>query len=408
MKKSKILFWVLISLIGFTSCEDAKDPVINSAALTGTMTFKLNNSRYSNYVLADSTSTLDMDSLTCVQPDYGFTAAVTYTSQVSFSNTFAEGTYQNLPTTVNGEKVGINTKEMDKAMIALYGGSLPNPVVQKDVYVRLKAFISNAKTTQISDSLIVKPLYSNVIKLKITPYVLPLFPYTEVEPRVWYIVGLGDGAWNNSIAGLGKSLIPLSLTTGKKYNLSGDGEFSYTGYFKAASSFKLVRDPGSWGEQWGNAGGDGINNLHRKMSGESDPSNIKVPTDGYYTIKINSIENKATIVSESITPASFAKIGLIGAMADSNWGTDINLTAILSTNNHIWYTEYTFAADAQCKFRANNDWGTNWGPASANDGDPLYSYRGFGVNNGKNIAGKAGTYVVVLNDIDGCYYFIKK
>ncbi|MFM2292640.1 MAG: hypothetical protein RIS29_2453 [Bacteroidota bacterium] len=405
MKKSKILFWVLLGLIGLNSCTDAKDPVINEKALDGSLSFKLNQPLYSKYTLEDAISTLDMDSLTCVQPDYGFTAAVTYTTEVSFGASFAKGTYQVLPTTVNGEKVGVNVKEMDKAIIALYGGSLPNPVVEKQVYIRLKAVISSATQSQVSDSLIVKPVYSNAISLKITPYVLPLFPYTEVEPRLWYIVGL-DGVWNNSVAGLGSSLIPMGVLEGKKYNLSGDGEFKYTGYFMASKSFKLIRDVGAWAEQWGNAGGEGINNLHRKMTGESDPSNIKVPADGYYELTINSVENKATMVPVSITPSVYNKIGLIGAF--NGWSGDVDLTANASAGNHIWYTTYTFGDDSQCKLRANAEWAVNWGSGGSSDGNPAYSKMGVGVAGGKNFIQTKGTYTIILNDVDGCYYFIKK
>ena len=120
-----IVFGILLSLVLFTSCEDeAKSPVINTAALDGSLTFVLNESQYSNwtYILSDANATKEMDAITCKQPDYGFTAAVTYTTQVSFTNTFATGTFQSLPTSIKGEKVNINTKEMNKAMIALSGG----------------------------------------------------------------------------------------------------------------------------------------------------------------------------------------------------------------------------------------------------------------------------------------------
>jgi len=407
MKKINILIVVLLSIIGFTSCEDKISTVITSGALDGSMTFVLNQPVYSNmtYALLDANADLAMDSLTCVQPAYGFTAAVTYTTQVSFANTFATGTFQELPSTVNGEKVQINTKEMDKAIIALYGGSLPNPVVNKDVYIRLKAFISNATPTPLNDTLTVKSLYSNAIKINIMPYVLPLFPYTEVTPRFWFIVGL-DGVWNNSVAGLGSSLIPFGLSPGKKYNLSGDGEFIYTGYFKSSASFKLIRDVGAWAEQWGNGGSDGINNPHRKMTGEGDPSNFKVPADGYYTITINSIENKATIVAASITPTTYSAVGLIGAF--NSWGGDVALTANASANNHIWYTTFTLTADSQLKLRANGAWDVNWGTPSPNDGDPKYSAMGIAATGGKNMIETAGTYIIILNDIDGNYQFIKK
>jgi starch-binding outer membrane protein SusE/F len=402
MKKINILIVVILGLIGFTSCDDTRGPIISSAALSGNMTFKLNQPQYSNltYVLDNANADLDMDSLTCVQPAYGFTAAVTYTTQVSFSSTFAAGTFQSLATTVNGEKVRINTKEMDKAMIALYGGVLPTPLVTKDVYVRLQAFISDASTTPVSKDTIVKPIYSNSIKIKILPYVLPLFPYTEIAPRLWYIVGL-DGIWNNSVAGVGTSLIPLSISDGKKYNLSGDGEFIYTGYFKASVGFKILRNIGDWAADiWGMTGTNYVYN---------GGGNINVPADGYYKITMNSIDKTLKIVPVIITPVTFNAIGIIGAF--NSWGADVALTGNASASNHFWSTStFTLTADSQLKLRANAAWDTNWGTGgtSSGPGEAKYSFVGLGVNSGQNMIETTGTYTVMFNDIDACYFFIKK
>lgn len=399
MKRINILFIVLISIIGFTSCDDTRGPSINSKALDGSLTFKLNETRYATsiYALENANADLDMDSLTCVQPDYGFTAAVTYTTQVCFDNNFAAGSFQSLPTTINGEKVRVNTKEMDKAIIALYGGSLPTPVVEKDVYIRLKAVVSDATSKPLDSIQTVKPLYSNAIKLRILPYVLPLFPYTEVAPRLWYVIGLG-GHWDNSVAGLGSSLVPLSLSDGKKYNLNGDGEFVYTGYIKASDGFKILRNITDWGNDvWGMTGSSFVHN---------GGGNITVAADGYYKITLNSIDNKLTIVPVTITPATYTLIGLIGAF--NSWGADVALTPNTGTSNHTWYTTYTFTADSQCKLRANGAWDTNWGTAGSTDGNSLYSAMGIGVTGGKNMIETTGTYTVIFNDIDGCYFFIKK
>ena len=145
----KIILFSLLCIGGLCSCKDDQITKINTKAEDGTLSFRLNDPLYSNgtYELTDANAENNMEALTCVQPDYGFTAAVTYTTQVCFDPTFANGTYESLATTVNGEKVGINTKQMDKAIIALYGGKLPDLVVKKDVYIRLKAYISDA--TQI-------------------------------------------------------------------------------------------------------------------------------------------------------------------------------------------------------------------------------------------------------------------
>jgi hypothetical protein len=48
----------------------------------------------------------------------------------------------------------------------------------------------------------VKPLYSNIIKIKVQPYIEPLMAYTEVTPVPYYIVGLGDGADRSEHAGM--------------------------------------------------------------------------------------------------------------------------------------------------------------------------------------------------------------
>jgi len=399
------VFGILLSLVLFTACEDeAKSPVINAAAQDGTLSFVLNESQYSNwtYVLSDANASKEMDALTCKQPDYGFTAAVTYTTQVSFTNTFAAGTFQSLPTSIKGEKVSVNTKEMNKAMIALSGGVLPDPVVTKDVYVRLKAMVSEATKNPLSDTLTVKPLYSNVIKIKVQPYIEPLMPFNEVTPMPYYIVGLGDGTWNNSTAGLGKSLIPLSVVAGNKYNAQGAGEYTFTGYFQASRTFKLIRDIGSWTEQWGNKGGDGINNLINKAIAGEEPSNIKVPTDGYYTITLNSINNTLKVVASTATiPANLASMGMIGEF--NGWAADVAMSPVETKNNHVWYVTYTFSAnsasDGGCKFRANGNWDVNWGAPNF----PI----GIGTPGGKNILFKSGKYTAIFNDIDGCYYFIQ-
>ena len=231
--------------------------------------------------------------------------------------------------------------------------------------------------------------------------VLAVNPYYAVTLRPWFLIGaaIGDGAWNNSIGGLGVSLFPLSIVTGNVYNSTGDGQYTYTGYFKGGAEFKLIRDVGSWSESWGMTGTTYIHN--------GGDGNIKMTTDGYYTINLNSILNTLTIVPATAPSASFASMGMIGEFPGSAWGSDIPMVAGASTNNHIWYTTYTFTTNftppvgsGGLKFRANGNWNDhNWG-----DG---YFPAGLGVNNGTNIPFKSGKYTIILNDVDGSFYFIK-
>ena len=223
--------------------------------------------------------------------------------------------------------------------------------------------------------------------------VLAILSYTSVTPRPYYIIGMANGAWNNSKAGLGVSIYPMSVVSGDKYNLAGDGEFTYTGYFWASRGFKLIRDIGSWDEQWGGSS----NNITKPLHNDGGSSDFKVPTDGYYTITLNSITNTFSMVPASVSPTSYAKIGMIGGF--NSWGGDVNMTPCESSNNHMWYATYTFPSDTEGKFRANADWGINWG----NSTFPV----GLGTGGGPNVPIKAGTYTVLFNDISGCYYFIK-
>jgi hypothetical protein len=402
MKRYNILFIVLLGMIGFTSCEDKVDTVINSKAIDGSLSFKLNQPQYSNYVLEVANSSKDLDSLTCVQPAYGFTAAATYSTQVCANANFATGTFLTLSTSVNGEKVGINVKEINKALIAFNGGAFAEPLTFKTIYVRLKAFISDASYSTTKDSLIVKPLYSNVISLKIKPYIEPLDFYYNVTLRPWFIVGLG-GNWNNSVEGLGSSLIPLSVVNGKSYNPgTGDGTYTTTVYIKSSESFKLIRDVSAWSPSWAMTGGV------LKLNGAD---NITVSANGWYKITLNSIDNKLTVVATTAPTSTYAKIGLVGDF--EGWGGgEVLLTSNTSVGGHIWYKTHTFAADnandGGCKFRANSAWSDDWGAPGSEHRDERYRLASEGAYKGKNIAFKKGSYTIIFNDIDGSYYFIKK
>ena len=210
--------------------------------------------------------------------------------------------------------------------------------------------------------------------------------------RPYYLIGLGDNSWNNSVLGIGSSLYPMSLVMGNVYNASGDGTFMYTGYFQASRPFKLIRDIGSMQEQWGENSGVYVHN---------DPAsgNITVPSDGYYTIILNSIANTLIIISSDVQPTAYNSLGLIGDI--NSWLSDITMVPAESVNNHVWYVHYTFNANSEAnggvKFRANGIWDVNWGCAQA--------YFGVGLLDGANIPYAAGTYTILLNDLDGTYYF---
>ena len=144
-----ILIIMLVAGSLFACSDDEKGPVINPAAENGSLTFVLNQTQYADfvYVLEEGKNGLNMDALTCSQPDYGFTAAVTYSVEVSFNENMS-GAVQ-LASSVQGENISINVKEMNKAIFDLYEGEMPNPSVAREVHVRLKAVVSTATKTPL-------------------------------------------------------------------------------------------------------------------------------------------------------------------------------------------------------------------------------------------------------------------
>lgn len=400
MKKINIILLGMFAVLVMWSCQEDPIVTINPKAETGDMSFQLHQTRYSNYtyVLDEANNDLSLDALTCQQPDYGFSAAVEYFVQVSFNENMSDSV--ELETPENGELVPLNTKEMNKAIMKLYNGEMPNPTVAKDVFVRLRAIVSNATPTPLIKDPTVKPLYSNVVKLNVLPYFMEdLVSFDKAKTiKYWYIIGLGDGNWTNKPEGLGVSVIPMSVVSGNAYDSDGNGTFRYTGYIKNSQGFKLIAEIGNWTIQWGNKENQGIDSPVKDDGGSKD---FKVPEDGYYTITLNSITNELTIEKSSVEPTVHPNMGLVGTFNDwGNEGADVVLNPFQAENNHYWWAEYTVADAANVKFRVDNKWDANFG----NNTFP----QGLATSNGPNIPAEAGTYVILFNDVDGFYYFYKK
>jgi len=331
----------------------------------------------------------DLTLLTCTSLPAVLDTTTNFEFALQLSKESDFSTYVDVNSQFNGEvggDVSVNGQVLNDTLL-----SFNNAVEEQTVYARLLVFIvkNGLKTVKASD----------IVSLQITPYKNPLMPYYEVTPKPYYIIGLADGNWNNSVAGLGVSIYPMSVVSGNAYDVNGNGTFTYTGYFSASRSFKLIRDIGSWDEQWGMTGTAYKHN-------DSGAGNISVPADGYYTITLNSIDNTLTVEASSVAPTSYNQIGFIGGF--NGWGSDVVMSGSESTNNHMWYTTLPFADAGQGKFRADGGWTISWGtPSQTGDGDPAYMLTGLGVQDGKNIGYEAGTYTLLFNDIDGCYWFVK-
>ena len=139
--------------------------------------------------------------------------------------------------------------------------------------------------------------------------------------------------------------------------------------------FRMNND---WGTNWGDNGADGTLELNG--------ANIVV-TAGMYFATVNM--NDLTYTLEPVTNVW----GLVGG-AYNNWGAtpDAQFTRDWSRPfDDIWVLNDVTLIDGEYKFRANNDWGTNYGDDGSDGVLEL---------NGANIQATAGTYSFVLDFSD--------
>ncbi len=389
--------YILAGIMGMallTGCQDEPKVTINPAAeQEGGLTFILNEPALSNetYVLRPEDDTNVMETLTVrEQPNYGFTAAPTYHAQLSFEEQFAEGTFVELGSAGTAQKVGLVTLEVNDAIKALYelkGEQLaPNPEAVQ-IYVRLRAHLSDATATATGTTPTIKDAYSNAIVLNVQPYYLLL----SGKPMPWYIIGsmTPNGGWNTTDQ---TTVIPFSFSKDEFYTAEGNGVFTYTGWFSAADQYKFIGSTGStaWNNQVGMKDGE--------LTFEGD--NISVPADGYYTYTLNTDKKTCTVAAyEEAVKEPLANVAIVGDF--EGWGTTpVYMQPMLPTNNHVWSGRIVLENKAELKLRANDGWDINWGGTFPEEGCGVIGEAG-----GANFIVPAGEYIITLNDLDNCIYF---
>ncbi|REL38290.1 SusF/SusE family outer membrane protein [Rhodohalobacter sp. SW132] len=174
MKKLIISTIAILGLLVFTSCEDSVGPTINSDGSSPALT---SHSGGESFVLNEEEADDELFTLSWDAPDYGFSAAVTYTIQMDADNsgfenpvTFAETTQTSITMTV-GEVNAI-----------LLDAGLPFSE-ETTVDMRIRAHVNDS----------VEDRYSDVFTLGFTPY------ETEVDvtfPEELFMIGNSVGGWD--------------------------------------------------------------------------------------------------------------------------------------------------------------------------------------------------------------------
>ena len=214
------------------------------------------------------------------------------------------------------------------------------------------------------------------------------YSYTikPVAPQ-FYMVGALPG-WNAE--GAAKALLyPQSNTT-----------MQYTSKFTGAWDLKLwnKNDLGNWDACYG-CTVDGDNSASGALI-NSNAQAISSPTAEFYTFKVDLASMTYSWTKlENQTPTEYSKMGIIGEF--NGWSTDVEMTQVTP---HNWYVVAT-VTDGGLKFRANADWGINWGAQLTISDSDFY---GKGVQGGNDITVTAGTYAFYINDITGDFAIVKQ
>jgi hypothetical protein len=172
-------------------------------------------------------------------------------------------------------------------------------------------------------------------------------------------------------------LFSVILTVG--VNDDGDADGDVEMKFRANSD---------WATNWGAAD-------FPSGTGVPDGPNIPVPY-GTYLVTFNCSTGAYNF------QATCGEIGMIGEF--NGWAADEWMTRDMVDPN-LWKAIIIFTAasdtdsdgDVELKFRANSDWGTNWGAADFPSGT--------GVQDGPNIPALVGSFLVTFNCSTGAYNF---
>ena len=419
MKNKYMMGALLFGIISlFASCSDDND---SNPTLIQPTEFKLNTPEYANgFIDLEKSKEL---SFTWSQPKYTADNAplnVTYEIQVSPKNSFTVSTDE-AANDESGEKVAdydilspttqycnatISAEEIDKSLVRVLKFKENEVPAELEVGIRINAYIVEGNKR-------LNPVISNVVTLKAKPYYIEL---KDATPIMWYLVGnMFGGKWGDKKESIGDQSLPMFLKPNFRYDKkTGTGEIEYTNYFTTGtykengdvdgSGFKIQSDF-DWVHSMNAQANTAGTIVYRATEGES--GHCVAPTNGYYTITLNTANNTAKMEKYEGDVTDYGTIQIAGTFND--WAD----TPMLPYNtegveNHAWYYVMEVPAGETVEFKFKiadgNAWGKSWGYGATNGAINMY---GKCESGGNNIGLTEGKYVISFNDITGSFSIVK-
>lgn len=332
MKKISILGVIFASMMLFTACDSDRE---SNPILKQPESFVLNTPAIADNVIdLDNSQTVE---LTCTQPDYGYTASVTYTVEVSLSESFES--FEALSTKFTTAKMKVSASEMAVSttnLLVASGKTEADFPLTTPIYVRLKGELSEGQGI----------VYSNSIDLNIN--LSFSLPPVEAPEKLYMIGEFCNWSWDNA-----SEMIPVN---------SAPGVFWILQYMPENGGFKFNQAT-SW--DGNDVGYDKaiINDNFEAGISKSDDGNIVIGKGGWYlivaTVEVDGSNLKYTIdINE---PAVY----LFGPAANGLWeASDTNKFTVPTTANDYFvspaFTESVPASSDQgiraCVVIPGYDW----------------------------------------------------
>ena len=359
--KNKIfnIIATFIAIFAISSCSDDRDPVLDQ---TSAKVAQFKSAPSGTYTVTENNMQNVFETFVITPPVYNINTEYVYQLQVAKAGTNFESPI-NLGSSTNLEYIKITYNQINAAALTLGAKNL----IPFDLDVRIKSNIKN--TTDY--------LYSSATSFTVVPFVAgPIYNYQDL-----YLIGDATAAnWDNNASNM--NMFPLLK------DKSNSNVYTFTGYFKAGG-FKILPTKGDWSKQYGYKS-NGVLAVNDGGAG-----NIPIATSGYYKLTVNTGDATYSIEPYSDPTNTYSVISIIGTV-NGNWDADTDFTQ--SADPHVWYTTATIN-NGEFKFRANHDWGVNWGAGQ--------EFFGTGVNNSSNIPVAIGwKYNIYFNDITGDYSLI--
>lgn len=252
--------------------------------------------------------------------DYTSPTAVTYTVEVAANNTnFAEPV---AVASTSNTFITVSSATLNDAALDIHLA----PFVQSGMDVRIKATVGNPATMET---------YSNVITYLVTPF-------SNELPKL-AVPGNHQG-WDPAAAD-----VPVLAS-------AGFGQTNYEGYVWLDGEYKFLMPDAAGAFAWGNTD-YGDNGSFSGVLAEQGEVNAIAPVAGYYLVRANT-----GLLTYS---AQLTNWGIIGSATPDGWNSDQNMTYDPATKK--WTITLNLVGGQEIKFRANDDWGLNYGD-TGNDG----------------------------------------